>query len=123
MKKKEFKNMLETMAQAWSNRDYEKVSEYFAEKLFYSDSLNYSFKSKREILDFFKDDEGFSQNCIFHNVVFDEETQIGTGEYTYRGTFCYHGTAWIKIEDEKIVEWREYQHVSEKNYDDYWSKI
>lgn len=122
MTKDEFKNMLDSMAGFWTNRNYEKVAAHFAEELFYSDSVNYRFFNKSNLLQFFKDDGGFPQSCIFHNAVFDDNIQKGAAEYTYKGTFCYHGTVWITIVNEKIVEWREYQQISEKNWDNFWGQ-
>lgn len=122
MTKNEFKIMLDLMAKAWTNRNYEVVAAHFAEELFYSDSINYSFYNRLDLLNFFKDDDGYPQNCIFHNAVFDEKNQKGAAEYTYEGSFCYHGTVWITIQNEKIAEWREYQQISEKSWDDFWRK-
>ena len=112
--------MLDAMARAWTDREYEKVAGRFAEEMFYSDPLNYSFSRRDDLLKFFREDDGLDQECIFHNAVFDEKDQLGAAEYTYRGTHTYHGTVWIKIEDELIVSWREYQHISDKSLPDFW---
>lgn len=122
MTKNEFEKMLNLMAEAWANRKYETVAAQFAEHLFYSDSLNYSFSNRADLSTFFEDDGGHPQKCDFHQAVFDKETQIGAAEYTYIGTFCYHGTVWIKLKNDKIIEWREYQYVSDKNWNIFWSK-
>ncbi|MCD9188098.1 MAG: hypothetical protein LUM44_16890 [Pyrinomonadaceae bacterium] len=122
MNKNEFEKMLDAMAESWTNRKYEMVAAHFAEQLFYSDSINYTFYNKTDLLNFFKNDGGYEQLCLFHNAVFDEKKQEGAAEYTYKGTFCYHGTVWIKIQDEKIVVWREYQQITVKSWDDFWGK-
>lgn len=122
MTQDDFRQMLETMAEGWRECDYELVAECFAEDLFYSDSLNYSFSNKRDLLDFFNDDGGFTQDCIFHRSVFDERGQIGAAEYTYTGTRQYHGTVWVKLVADRIVDWREYQHISEKPWEDFWNR-
>ncbi len=48
----------------------------------------------------------------FHNVWFDEEQQVGAGEYSF-GTseqkLFDHGVAVIKVRDDVISAWREYQ--------------
>lgn len=123
MTQDDFRQMLETMADGWRNRDYELVAECFADDLFYSDSLHYSFSDKQKLLEFFKDDNGVEQDCVFHRSVFDERGQIGAAEYTYSGTHQYHGTVWIKLAADRIVDWREYQHESEKNWKDFWKNL
>lgn len=120
MNVKDFNSMLEQLAVGWTSLEYEEVAAHFADNLFYSDSLNYSFNNRQSLLEFFCDDEGKPQLCEFHNSVFDEERQIGVAEYTYEGTFRYHGTAWIEIQGDKIVSWREYQHRSDKDWTTFW---
>lgn len=108
------------MAKAWTGRDYEKVVECFAARFFYSDALNYRFSNQAELLAFFRDDDGKPQYCEFHLAVFDEQRQTGAAEYTYEGSSRYHGTVWIEIENDRIESWREYQHISELDRENYW---
>ncbi|MGQ0540970.1 MAG: nuclear transport factor 2 family protein [Blastocatellia bacterium] len=116
----EFHAMLAQMAEGWTRRDYETVANRFSERIKYVDPLNYSFDNRESLLEFFRDDDGKPQLCELHNAVFDDITQIGTAEYTYEGTFRYHGTVWIELADDKIVSWREYQHKSEKDWNAFW---
>jgi hypothetical protein len=44
-----------------------------------------------------------------HHVVFDEEQQIGAGEYTFQGRNRYHGVVVMRILHGRIANWREYQ--------------
>lgn len=118
----EFSVMLEKMAQDWVSRDYKAVVAKFADKLFYSDAINYTFPDNGSLLKFFEDDDGKPQSCKFHNAIFDESRQLGCAEYTYKGSFIYHGTVWIKLADDKIVEWREYQHRTDKAWEEFWKK-
>jgi hypothetical protein len=120
MTKIEFTEMLDRMASGWTKRNYEKVAENFLDDLFYSDALNYSFFSKKDLLAFFRDDGGDPQFCKFYQTVYDEERQIGAAEYTYEGSFRYHGTVWVEIENDKIASWREYQHISELDRENFW---
>ncbi len=120
MTQDDFPLMLEAMAEGWRNREYNIVIEFFADNLFYSDSLNYSFTNKNDLLRFFKTEN--EEECIFHRSVFDERGQIGAAEYTYNGTNTYHGTVWLKLIDDRIVDWREYQHKSDKNWEMFWQR-
>jgi len=122
MTQDDFRLMLEMMADGWTNREYKIVAECFAQNLFYSDSLNYAYTNKEELLKFFEDDDGMPQKCVFHRSVFDERGQIGAAEYTYSGTNQYHGTVWLKLVEDRIVDWREYQHISGQTWDEFWKR-
>lgn len=118
----EFEAMLYALAAGWSTRDYKAVADHFAEKCFYTDPLNYAFHNRAEILEFFRADDGREQYCEFHAHVFDEDRQLGVAEYTYEGTYRYHGTVWIEIVDGKISSWREYQHRSNRAWSEFWDR-
>jgi hypothetical protein len=120
MTKDEFNILLEELAIGWTTRDYRAVADHFAEKVFYCDPQNYTLRDRASLLAFFEDDDGKPQSCQFHGGVFDEAVQQGVAEYTYEGTFRYHGTVWIEFREDKIVSWREYQHRSEKDWKDFW---
>ncbi|CAN5259131.1 hypothetical protein BH20ACI2_BH20ACI2_29050 [soil metagenome] len=116
----EFKEMLASLAEGGSKRKYEEVAAHFAENVFYSDPLNYTFTSKTSLWRFFCDDDDHEQYCKFHDLIFDEDRQFGAAEYTYEGTYRYHGTVWINVDGNKIVSWREYQHQSTKTWGEFW---
>lgn len=120
MKRSNFRAMLGELANAWQTRDYDRAVGFFEEDLFYSDSLNYTYCKRSDLLEFFRDDDGLDQFCVFYNALFDEKTQTGAAEYTYIGNSSYHGTVWIKIENNKIVSWREYQHKSDLSWKEFW---
>lgn len=120
MKTNDFYQMLDAMVESWKKRDYKRIVQFFNEDLFYSDGLNYAFHNKTDLLKFFENDDGLDQFCVFYNSIFDDRNQIGVGEYTYIGTNSYHGTVWIKIENNKISSWREYQHKTDKSWKEFW---
>jgi len=114
----EFKDLLYSLADAWSRRDYATAANFFAEDVRYGDPTRYSFNGRAELRAFFEDDEGYDQRTVWHNIVFDEEQQMAAVEYTYDGTYRYHGTVLIKVEDGKIKRWREYQHIDPREWED-----
>lgn len=116
----DFFSMLDRMADAWRSKRYQEVAERFSDDAYYCDPLSYELLSRDEILAFFQAEEE-GENCTFHNAVFDEGRQIGVAEYSYSGSNTYHGTVWVKLEDEKIVEWREYQHKTTKPWSEFWT--
>lgn len=121
MNKLEFREMLCSLADAWTRRDYEKAASFFADDVRYADPLNYSFANREDLKKFFINDEGFEQKTTWHTIIFDEEEQTGAAEYTYEGTHRYHGTALIKIKDDKVTHWREYQHIDKREWEEFAS--
>jgi len=115
MTRDEFRQLLSSLSDGWANRRYGEVADHFADDIFYSDPKNYTFTSRESLQRFFEGDEGRDQSCTFHNTIFDESQQLGVAEYTYIGSYRYHGTVWIKVDGGKIASWREYQHRSERN--------
>lgn len=121
MTRQEFEAMLQALARGWTEKDYEKVASRFAEDVRYLDPTRYSFSSRAELLEFFGSEEG-EESTVWHNVVFDEERQLGAAEYTYQGTRRYHGTVWVQLRGNLIARWREYQHVSDQEWEEFWER-
>jgi hypothetical protein len=112
----EFQQQLNELAQAWQEKNYQRAVSFFAEQIVYADPTRYAMNGKPELLKFFEEDEGYPQHTTWHNVVFDEARQVGAVEYTYIGTYQYHGVVLIKLQDGLITHWREYQHVSDQDH-------
>jgi hypothetical protein len=53
----------------------------------------------------------------WHTVVFDEDEQVGVAEYTFVGTNTYHGVAVIRLRDDLVANWREYQQRSDLDWE------
>ena len=122
MQQSEFRSLLDSLARGWTDREYERVADLFTDDVFYSDPQHYSFRDRVALLEFFRDDDGHPQSCVFHNCVFDVERQVGVAEYTYSGTYRYHGTVWIELLGDKISRWREYQHRSDRDWKEFWNR-
>jgi len=120
MTRPEFEAMLQSLARGWAEKDYEKVASFYAEDVRYLDPTRYSFASRAELLEFFRGEDS-EESTVWHNVVFDEERQLGAAEYTYQGTHRYHGTVWIQLRGNLIALWREYQHVSHLEWEEFWA--
>lgn len=117
----DFVDLLNRLADAWRQRDYQRAAEFFAHDVDYSDPLNYKFENLTDLRRFFEADDGAEQKCVWRVFVFDEEAQIAAAEYTYEGTNRYHGVALIKFENNKIRFWREYQHKTEVDWREFWA--
>jgi hypothetical protein len=116
MNRNEFEHILKSLADAWSRRDYKSAAAFFAEDICYRDPLRYSFSNRMQLQAFFEADEGYDQKTVWHTVIFDESNQTGAAEYTYEGTHRYHGVVLIRLKDDKIWRWREYQHIDERDW-------
>ena len=114
-----FASMLQTLGQAWTARDYEQAIRFFAADVHYGDPLRYTHKNRSDLLRFFQEDGGYEQRTDWHNVVFDEDRQLGAAEYSYLGHHLYHGIVLIKVENDKITRWREYQHISDAPWEEF----
>ena len=121
MTRGEFSAALDGLARAWQERDYERAASYFAEGVQYIDPLHYHHRSRSEVLRFFQDDQGQPQRTVWRTILFDEELQIGAAEYSYQGTYGYHGVTLIEVRDGQFARWREYQHTSELEWEALWA--
>jgi hypothetical protein len=115
----EFKEMLSSIADAWSRRDYTAAAGFFADDIHYGDPLRYTLTNRTDLQAFFEDDEGYPQRTVWHNIIFNEEQQVGAAEYTYDGTHRYHGTTLIKVRGDRISHWREYQHIDPREWEEF----
>lgn len=113
--------MLQALARGWREKDYDKVASWFADDVRYLDPTRYRFASRAELLELFFKGEENEESTVWHDVVFDEERQLGAAEYTYQGTHRYHGTVWVQLRGNLIARWREYQHVSDLEWEDFWA--
>jgi hypothetical protein len=57
----------------------------------------------------------------WHHMAFNEQEQVGFGEYTFQLNNRYHGIVVVKIESGLIKHWREYQYRSELNWEEFTS--
>lgn len=58
----------------------------------------------------------------WHHLGFDEDSQVGFGEYTFQMNNRYHGIVVVKIVEGKISNWREYQYRSNLAWEDFVGK-
>ncbi|MGE0174607.1 MAG: nuclear transport factor 2 family protein [Oligoflexales bacterium] len=119
MKASQFHQLIHKMGEAWTNRDYDFLESVFADDVDYYDPLRYRNRNLKELSAFFRNDPTDNESCVMHSTIFEEERQLGAAEYTYNGHQQYHGLVYIKIVNDKIAVWREYQHVNDKSWEDF----
>lgn len=111
----EFANLLKTIAEAWNHGDAKKAADCFREDAIYTEPPDKQvYIGRNALYEFFGGDKKPAPPMImiWHHFAFDEEEQIGFGEYTFRGTNRYHGIVIIKVREGKVSNWREYQYKS-----------
>lgn len=110
-----FRALMETVADGWRTGDADRAARCFAVDAVYSEPPRKQFYRGRDALrTFFGPDP---QSMVWHHLVFDEQRQIGAGEYTYRGRNQYHGIVIVRVVDGLIANWREYQVRSDLPWD------
>lgn len=119
MTRQEFVDLLRRMEEGWNASDRDMVIACFAEDVFYTDPLRYVCRDRDELYGFFDVPEGAPERSTWHTIVFDEETQTGAAEYTYEEAHRYHGLVLVQVANGLVTEWREYQHTSDLDWEDY----
>ena len=117
MTRTEFLAVLDRLAAGWAAGNARAVAAEFADSVTYADPIRYRFGRRSELVPFFEPPPG-GHSVVWHRRLFDEATQTGVAEYTYDGHRRYHGAALVEIDgDGRIADWREWQHVSELDWD------
>lgn len=111
----EFIELLQRLADGWNNGNAKQASECFTPDALYTEPPDKQYYSGREALyKFFGGDNGRpgQMQMTWHHSVFDEENQIGAGEFTFTYGDTVHGVTMIKVLDGLISNWREYWYAS-----------
>jgi nuclear transport factor 2 (NTF2) superfamily protein len=111
----EFTQLLQRLADGWNNGDTKQAANCFTQDALYTEPPDKQFYSGREALyQFFGGDNGRAgqMNMVWHHILFDEEDQIGAGEFTFTYDDTVHGVTMIKVRDGLISNWREYWYAS-----------
>ena len=119
---KYFTEIVTNIAKGWNEGNASFASQYFDDNAVYEEPPgNQLYKGRKEIFEFFGGEHGFDipMKMEWHNLAFNEEKQIGFGEYTFAMNNQYHGIVIMKFENGKIVKWREYQYKSSLSWDDF----
>jgi len=119
---KYFIEVTTNIAKGWNEGNAEFAAQYFSDSAVYEEPPGKQlYKGRKEIFEFFGGDHGFDKpmKMEWHNLAFNEEKQIGFGEYTFSMNNQYHGIVIMKFENGKIVKWREYQYKSNLSWDEF----
>jgi hypothetical protein len=113
-----FASLLVTLADAWNMGDSRTALDLFTDDAHYVEPPDEQrYEGREQLLEFFGADEPPPMSLMWHHIVFDPEQQIGAAEYTYRGTRTYHGITLVRLESDRIADWREYQYPSDLDWE------
>jgi len=117
-----FEQLMQTVADGWNEGNARKAADCFSEDTIYVEPPEKQlYHGRAELYEFFGGDRGtdLPMKMIWHHLAFNEEKQVGFGEYTFQMHGLYHGIVVVKIEAGLINRWREYQHRTELSWEEF----
>jgi ketosteroid isomerase-like protein len=111
----DYKRLMNQLAEAWNTNDARRAVELFTDDAVYSAPPEGRVRRGRdELFRLFGGPTGRPRpmRMEWHHLMFDEESQIGAGEYTFTYEIRTHGAVIVRIKDGKISNWREYEEAS-----------
>lgn len=119
----EFIQLLNGVSEGWNSNNAEAAAACFTKDAVYIEPPDQQlYRGRDELFEFFGGEEGRAtpMHMTWHYLVFDEASQVGTGEYTfaYKGRLT-HGIVIVQVAGGKIRRWREYQYRSTQAWADF----
>ncbi|MFC5408581.1 nuclear transport factor 2 family protein [Larkinella bovis] len=111
----EFMRLMQTVAAGLNENNGRKAADCFALDAIYSEPPNKQiYRGRDRIFEFFGGWKGRPNvmQMVWHHLTFDEQTQIGSGEFSLTNGTTVHGMVSVRIRDGLIGNWREYFYQS-----------
>ena len=121
----QFQQLMQTIADGWNEGDARKAADCFSEDAIYVEPPEKQlYHGRAELHEFFGGDSGpaLPMKMTWHHLAFNEEEQVGFGEYTFQMHRRYHGIVVVRLEAGLIKHWREYQYRSELDWAEFTSQ-
>ena len=121
---KDFEHLMRIVAEGWNEGNAQKAANCFSEDARYVEPpAKQLYHGRAELYEFFGGDTGTDKpmTMTWHHLAFNEEEQVGFGEYTFQSNNRYHGIVAVKIESGLIKHWREYQYRNELDWEEFTS--
>jgi hypothetical protein len=118
----EFEKLMDTIAEGWNEGNARKSADCFSADAIYIEPPDKQVHQGRDALyEFFGGDQGpeIPMQMKWHHLAFNEEEQVGFGEYSFRMHGNYHGIVTVKVENNLIKFWREYQYKTELSWEEF----
>lgn len=110
------------IAEGWNEGNARKAADCFSEDAVYIEPPDKQvYHDRDELFEFFggKNGTAIPMHMTWHHLAFNEEEQIGFGEYSFRMHGNYHGIVTVKAENNLIKFWREYQYKTELGWEEF----
>jgi len=120
----EFEHLMQTVADGWNEGNSRKAADCFSEDAIYVEPPDVQlYHGREELYQFFGGAQGpdLPMKMTWHHLAFNEEEQVGFGEYTFQMHSRFHGIVVAGIESGLIKQWREYQYRTELDWEDFTS--
>ena len=120
----QFERLMQTIAESWREGNARRAADCFSESAIYVEPPEKQlYHGRAELYEFFGGDAGtdLPMQMTWHHLAFNEEQQVGFGEYTFQMHGRYHGIVVVKLESGLIKHWREYQYRSELSWEEFTS--
>ena len=121
----DFVLLMETVADGWNEGNARRAANCFTEGAVYMEPPDRQFyKGRQAIYDFFggPTKPNPPMHMKWHHLAFNEQEQIGYGEYTFQMNQRYHGVVTVLVQNGKIAKWREYQYKSDTDWEAFTGK-
>ena len=120
--RQEFVELLQRLADGWNQGNAGRAADCFTKDALYTEPPDKQHYNGREALyKFFGGDNGRAgeMNMVWHHILFDENQQIGAGEFTFTYGDTVHGVTMLKVQNGLISNWREYWYASELPWEEF----
>jgi hypothetical protein len=120
----EYVRLMQTVSDGWNEGNARKSADCFSEDAIYVEPPEKQlYQGREELYEFFGGNQGtdLPTNMTWHHLAFNEQEQIGFGEYTFQMHGRYHGIVLVKVEAGLIKHWREYQYRNELTWEEFTS--
>ncbi|MDX1378795.1 MAG: nuclear transport factor 2 family protein [Anaerolineales bacterium] len=122
MKRTEFMSIMRGVAASWEDGDATVAAGFFDANAVYEEPPKQQFyRGQESILAFFRSVLNGNPpiSMKWHNLAFDPKTNVGFGEYTFSRLNQFHGIVVLQFKGDKIYRWREYQYLSDLDWEDF----
>lgn len=116
----QFAQLMQTIADGWNEGNARKAADCFTENAIYTEPPDKQlYKGREALYKFFGGGQGRASEMkmTWHHLIFDEQKQVGAGEFTFEYGGKVHGMVIIKVSDGKVSNWREYWYESNLNWE------
>lgn len=117
-----FEKLMKTVAEGWNEGNARKAADCFSMDAIYVEPPDKQiYRGRAELYEFLGGDAGtdLPMYMTWHHLAFNEEEQVGFGEYSFQMHGRYHGIVVVKLESGQIKYWREYQYPADSNWEEF----